>query len=145
MDIKSDFIETLSELMDEQNLTSDALGNAIGVNGSVVRCWKQGKNKLYLSNALKLAEFFSCSLEFLIGRTDERLSFTPKPYPPFHDRLLQVMKEQGKSRYSVVKETAFSNGHFSKWKAGSDPYLESLVNLSNYLNCTLDYLVGRET
>lgn len=144
MFILSDFSETLSELMDEKNLTSEGLGKAIGVDGSAVRYWKEGKNKLYLSNALKLADFFECSLELLLGRTDKRMDFTPSPCPPFHERLMHVMQKESKSRYRIVKDTAFSNGHFTKWKKGADPLIETLIPLADYLKCSLDYLVGRD-
>ena len=144
MDILSDFAETLSELMDENNLTTEALGAAIGISGANVRYWKEGKQKLNLSNALKLAGYFGCSLEYLIGHTDTRLGYTPQTCPPFHDRLMQVMNIKGKSRYRIVKDTSFSNGYFSQWKKGGDPLIETLINLAAYLNCSLDYLVGRE-
>jgi len=144
MEILSNFVETLSELMNEKNLTTDALGKAIRVSGANVRYWKEGKYQLHLSNALKLADYFECSLEFLMGRTHTRLDFMPCPCPPFHDRLMQVMKEYDKSRYRIVKDTSFTNGYFSRWKNGSDPLMETLLSLTDYFGCTLDYLVGRE-
>lgn len=144
MDNLSDFSETLSELMDERKLTTEALGAAIGISGASVRYWKERKQKLNLSNALKLADFFECSLEFLMGRTDVRLGYTQQSRPAFYDSLMRVMKEQGKSRYRIMKDTSFSSGCFSQWKSGSDPLMETVINLADYLNCTLDYLVGRE-
>lgn len=144
MDILSNFSESLSELMDEKKLTADALGKAVGVSDSMICYWKEGKYKLHLANALKLADYFGCSVEYLMGRKNMKLDYVPRVCPPFHDRLMQVMKNEGKSRYRIVKDTDFSNGHFTKWKKGADPLVETLVNLADYLNCTLDYLVGRE-
>jgi len=140
----SNFNETLAELMDERNLSSRALGNIVGTRDSSIRGWRAGKYKLYLSNALKLAVYFECSLQFLMGRTDNRLDFTPRECPPFYNQLLKVMEQHKKSRYRVVKDTAFSNGHFTKWKNGADPSMQSIIDLADYFRLTLDALVGRE-
>ena len=144
MNILSNFSESLSELMSEKNLTSETLGKAISVNDSNIRHWKRGSYKLHLSNALKLADYFECSLEYLLGRTDTRLAHTPKNCPPFYDRLKQIMVSENKSGYTLVKETSFHRGHLHRWKNGADPIIETLIDLAAYFNCTLDYLVGRE-
>ena len=138
------FRESLAELMSEKKLTTISLGEAIGVSATTVHCWLTGKTKLFLSNALKLTDYFECSLEFLLGRTAIRLSYTPKVCPPFYDRLKEIMTLQGKSSYRIVKDTSFSFGHFSKWRNGGDPYIETLLNLTAYFDCSLDYLVGRD-
>jgi len=143
MEKLSNFSESLTELMLEKNLTTISLGLAIGVNDSTVHCWKVGKHKLKLSTALNLANYFECSLEFLMGRTEIRLNYTPQKCPPFFERLLAVMKEYGKSQYRLTKEI-LSRGHFSFWKKGADPFIDTLLNLSDYFECTLDYLVGRD-
>ena len=138
------FKESLAELMSERKLTTLSLGAAIGVSATTVHCWLTGKTKLFLSNAVKLVDYFECSLEFLLGNVATRLSFTPQICPPFYIRLKEIMKLQGKSSYRVVKDTPFSFGHFSKWRSGGDPYIETLINLAAYFDCTLDYLVGRD-
>jgi len=145
MNNMSNFSETLTELMIERNLTTDALGKIIGTSGSTVRTWKRGDYKLRLANALKLADYFNCSLEFLMGRTDTRLNYTPRVCPRFHDRLMQIMVKKGKSRYQVVKkDKILSNSHFSQWKKGVNPLIETIMPLTKYFDCTLDYLVGRD-
>ena len=65
------FSERLSELMfDAANITTDKLGEAIGTSGALVRMWRLGKNIPSLANAVKIADFFNCSLDFLFGRSD---------------------------------------------------------------------------
>ena len=139
-----DFSESLSELMSGRNLTADMLGKAIGVDGSAIRYLKRGIYKLHLANALKLADYFECSLEYLLGRTDIRLPFVPKICPQFYERLKQIMSVKKKRGYAPVKNMNFQRGRFYKWKQGVDPIVDTLVDLAAYFNCTLDYLVGRE-
>ena len=140
----SDFSERLSELISENNLSTDALGAALGVNGSTVRRWKQSKRSISLANALRLAEFFECSLEFLIGRTENKLDFTPVPCPPFYERLRQVMVERGVTWYRIVKDNAVSDYNLSVWKKGRSPHLQSIIDIADYFGYTLDFFVGRE-
>jgi len=99
----SNFKESLAELMLERGLTHISLGNAIGVANSNIHGWKTGKHSLKLSTAIKLAEYFECSLEFLLGRTEIRLNFTPQKCPPFYERLLYIMKENKISHIELPK------------------------------------------
>ena len=144
MRVLSDFGERLSELMLENNLTTDGLGAALGVNGSTVRRWKQSKRNISLVCALRLAEYFNCSLAFLVGRSENKLDFIPKPCPPFYERLRQVMEERGVTWYRIVKDNIVSDNNLSTWKNGSSPYLQSVMDIADYFDCSIDLFVGRE-
>ena len=144
MSILSNFSERLSDLMFEKSLTMEQLGDALGISKATASRWKSGKQGLSLSNALRLADYFSCSLEFLAARSDTKLDFTPRSYPPFYERLNQVMKEHGKSRYRIVRETKLSDGNFYSWKKGGDPLLQTVIDLADYFGCSIDYFIGRE-
>ena len=144
MRVLSDFSERLSELMLESNLTTDRLGAVLGVNGSTVRRWKQGKRNISLDCALRLAEYFNCSLDFLVGRSETKLDFTPQPHLPFYERLREVMDERGITWYRIVKDGIVSDNNLSTWKNGASPYLQSVIDIADYLGCSLDYFIGRE-
>ena len=136
--------ERLIELMTLQNLNNEALGEALNINDKTVGRWKNGTSSIKLSNALKLADYFNCSLDFLTGRSENMLDFTPKPCPPFYEHLLSVLSNQKISRNKINRETNIKSSHFVDWKNGSDPNIISLIELADYLDITLDTLVGRE-
>lgn len=140
----STFGERLSDLMFERNIRSNELADAIGVNTSSVNDWKRGKFQMYLSNLIKVADFFNCSLDFLTGRSETPLDYTPKPRPQFYQRFREVMNERGKTRYRMTKDTRIKDSYFTEWNKGSDPHVVSLIEAADYLGVTLDYLVGRE-
>ena len=141
----STFSERLSDLMFERNVKSHELAAAIGVNTATVNDWKRGKFQMYLSNLVKVADFFGCSLEFLMGRSETPLDYTPKPLPPFYPRFRAVMKERGKTRYRMPKESDIKDSYFTEWNKGSDPLVVSLIKAADYIGVTLDYLVGRDS
>lgn len=66
------------------------------------------------------------------------------PSEPFYPQLRRVMKEKGVTRYRLVKDLKKSHGHFYFWEKGGDPSMQTVIDLADYLDCTLDYLTGRE-
>lgn len=144
MDILSLFGERLSDLMMEANIKSDELGVKIGVSGSAIRRWQRGEGVINLTNLISLADYFGCAIEYLIGRSDNLETFAPKKLPPFALRIREVIQEKGLTRYSMNKNTKFKDSYFWKWSKGSIPTLPNLIELADILDCTIDYLIGRE-
>ena len=139
------FSERLKELMFYcDNIKSESLAKAIGVAGSAVRAWCNGSRTIYLSNAIKLADFFTYSLDFLAGLTEERITVSPKVCPPFYKNLRKVMNEKGITRYYIGTHTQIKDSYFQKWKNGTDSQLDTIIYLAKQLDCSLDHLVGRE-
>ncbi|MCL2556022.1 MAG: helix-turn-helix domain-containing protein [Firmicutes bacterium] len=138
------FSERLTELMAEKEIKSYELANIIGVNTTTINDWKRGKYQVFLANAIKLADFFRCSLEYLMGRNEDFGDFEPKHCPTFYPRFLAVMAEKDCTTYRIRTDSSISGGHFDRWKSGSDPLVLTLTTVADYLDVTLDYLVGRE-
>lgn len=60
------------------------------------------------------------------------------------DNLFKRMKEQGLTAKKVSEDTGISTGNISDWKSGrSVPSAQKLDVLANYLDCSVDYLLGR--
>ena len=75
MENKNIFHERLTELMIEKGLNTVSLAAAIGVSDETVRRWKNGERDILLSQLVKLADYFHCSLDFLAGRSDVVLDY----------------------------------------------------------------------
>jgi transcriptional regulator with XRE-family HTH domain len=145
MDKMSKFGERLNELLFQSSITPEKLASAINVSVSTVYRWKNNETKLFLSNLIALADYLNCSIDFLLGRSDEILTFHPiRNLPKFSLRLRELMKEKGMSTYRLRKETRYDGKYFEKWDTGSDPLALTLIDLADILDCTVDYLIGRE-
>lgn len=60
------------------------------------------------------------------------------------DNLFFIIKEKGLSASKVSDDTGISTGNISDWKKGrSMPTATKLDILANYLDCSVDYLLGR--
>lgn len=136
--------ERINELMAIKGIDNKTFAKAMGVNVSTVSRWKNNSKYMRLSQIVKIADFFNCSIEFLVGRTDKILDFTPNECPPFYPHLRLLLKAKGISRNQINKDTRIKSSYFADWKKGADPHILSLLELADYLDITLDVLVGRE-
>jgi len=140
-----EFNDILAEIMIEKDLTCVALSKEIGVINATVSAWRSGKSGIKLSNLLKLADYFNCSIQYLTGRTEKKLDYVPQVPPPFYTSLKQVMQNHKKTRYRMtVKDKIVADTNFVDWSRGSDPSLKKLIDLADYFSITIDELVGRE-
>lgn len=136
--------ERITELLTIKGIDNKTFANAMGVNVSTVGRWKHNAKFMRLSQIIKIADYLTCSLDFLIGRSDDVLDFQPQECPPFYPHLRELLKSKGISRNQINKETRIKSSHFVDWNNGADPHILSLIELANYLDITLDVLVGRE-
>ncbi len=136
--------ERLKELMFDHALKSEALAAKIGVAGTSVRAWMNGTREISLNNAVKIADFFGCTLDYLVGMRDTDERVVPHPLPPFYENLRKVMRETGVTRYRLTEKSGlFTESHFSGWAKGAQPDLCTVCLLASYLGVSVDYLTGR--
>lgn len=138
------FGERLKELMLEKDITAVSLSDAINVDPSVIRRWYNHNMDVNLSTLLLLADYFSCSLEFVSGRIEIDEESTFKLAGNFYENLASILKQKKITEYRISTDKIFSRNMFFQWKNGSQPRLSSLIKIADYLDVTLDYLVGRE-
>lgn len=64
----------------------------------------------------------------------------------FWERFYDMCIEKNTKPNPVAKEIGISSGVISKWKTtGALPSGETLIKIADYLDCSVDYLLGRET
>ena len=62
----------------------------------------------------------------------------------FSERLKELMADNGLNTLSLEKATGCTNSNISKWlHRKKAPTLNSLIILSDFFECSLDYLTGR--
>ncbi len=141
------FKENLKTLMDYESITAKDITKYLNVSNRnmIVYNWLKGHSIPLLNNALKLADFFQVSLDYLFGRTLDFEKRNFKPAPPFDQQLRKILKDFKVSQYKLVKDKICNMNNFYKWfKLKVSPKMESLIKLADYLNISLDHLVGRE-
>lgn len=139
-------VERIKELMFDNNKTVNDLSSDLNIEASLIYRCLRGEGLLQTIYLFKIADYFSCSLDFLFGLEDELYSIHLLQYPPFGDRLVQIYKEKGLTEYRVMKDTKISRARLHDWRCNLRlPTPENLVALAHYLECSIDYLVGRNS
>lgn len=61
------------------------------------------------------------------------------------EKIIQELDAKGIKPSVMMKDLGFSSGLFSQWKSGSqNPSTEKLEKISEYLGCSVDYLLGAD-
>ena len=61
------------------------------------------------------------------------------------ERILRILEAQNVTAYKLAKATGISESLFSKWREKPSSKISStnLVQIADYLGCSVDYLLGR--
>ncbi len=99
----------------------------------------------YLSAVIKIANFLQVSLDYLTGRSTKNVY---KKYCEdqcgFYNKLTSFLSSSNISQSKLSRDLSISRPNFTYWKQGTLPKLETLITLSNYLNCSIDDLLDVE-
>lgn len=62
----------------------------------------------------------------------------------FTDIFVEILQSKKITAYKVAKETGISQGLMNEYKNGVKlPSLDNLIKIADYLDCSVDYLLGR--
>ncbi len=144
MDILSNFAENLAELMTERNLNAPALAKILKMDRSNVTRYLRGLRLPVFHGFVAIAEYFNVSADVLLGRTDYASETEFFPVLPFGERLRQVMNETNTTQYRIERNLNISGSSMYNWLFNKTvPTVESLVKLADYMDVSVDYLLGR--
>ena len=60
--------------------------------------------------------------------------------------FVEFLQQKGITAYRVAKETGISQGLMNQYKNGvKTPTVENLIKIADYLGCSVDFLLGRES
>ena len=67
-----DFSEVLRELRKEKKVSQRKLGELLGISDRNIRFYESGEHRPDFEGLLLLADYFNVSLDYLVGRSDDR-------------------------------------------------------------------------
>ncbi len=141
----SNFSETLAELLADKQLTIKTFADKIGVNATCITNYLHDTRTPSVKILIKIADYFNCSTDFILGRDIERQNLTFKKCPPFSERLPVIMEQNGFYPQKLFNETGIKKSRFYDWKSGKrQPSLDNIIKLADKFGCSVDYVLGRE-
>ena len=70
MELKNKFKDNLKSLRLEKGLGQVSLANLIRVSKGTISLWENGIREPSMSSLIALADFFNCTIDYLVGRED---------------------------------------------------------------------------
>ena len=146
MVILSKFSEMLGELIFDNGLTAKSFAEALKTEPSTITRYLRGERVPSAENLVAIADYFQCSTDFLLGRTEENRERTFKPCPPF-GKQIEFLKDHFKcSSYKIYHGTGISKSRYYDWKNGKRaPTVDNIVRLAERFECSTDFILGRES
>ncbi len=146
MDNLSKLPERLKELMFDRGVNAPKVAETLGIGKNTVTRYLQGVSFPKYAIFIKLIEYFHCSADFLLGVAEQPLyekNFLP--VQPFAEQFRKTIYDCKTTQYALQQKMGASWNSFYKWLNGKAlPDCDSLVNIASALECSVDYLLGRE-
>ena len=140
------FSERLCDLLQENKSSVNFLAQDLNLNPSAIYKWIRKVSVPSFENALALADYFGCSLDYLFGLKEIDVQYTPHtPFSSCSDHFEEILHAKKISKYKLVKRTGISRSKITSWRKGESlPSIHSLIVVATSLDITLDALVGRD-
>ena len=98
----------------------------------------------FLPTIIKIANELQISLDYLAERTNIN-SFRKykEDQSNFYNNLMKVLKDSKVSQSKIAECVKIGRPNFSYWKKGSLPKFNTLIDLADYLQCSIDDFLDR--
>lgn len=146
MDYHQIFGERLKALRLEKQLTQEDVAQFINANEVDIQDYEHGRNYPTISKFILLAGVFQVSLDYLIGRNDNRMPAVAKEQnklEPIAQRLKQLRIDSGRTQANIAQAIPCSLVTYQRYEMGTrTPYLKYILMLADCFQITLDELLG---
>lgn len=106
------FCEILKMLRAEAGLSLKRVAESVGVSDAAVCKWETGTSEPKVCYLIKLSELFDCSVDYLVGKTDEHsdkgqaAKITATPLDPDERALIASYRNLNKEKRTLLRLTA---------------------------------------
>ena len=141
----SNFSERLADLIFEAGTNATTLNVELGHGNATISRYLTGQCLPTVAAAVQLADYFHCTVDYLLGLVEENNAHTFKPCPPFGQSLAFLCNYYQISRYRLQKMTNIPESVMRYWVQNkTQPSLVSVVRIAEALHCAVDFVLGRE-
>ncbi len=138
------FATALKDLVADRGVTYEQLAKAVGLHKSTLSHYICGRCLPSVDIAVRIADFFECSVDCLLGLEDAECQRSFLPCPPFCERLPELLEYFHISRYRLQQLTGIAESAMRYWMQNkTSPTLESVVRIADALDCSVDFVLGR--
>ena len=143
----SNFVERLKEFMILNNLNATKLSEITDIDRSSISALLRGEHYPATKTLFAFLEIFKCSADYLLGLTDDYIEEKTylTPTDNFGERFRFLLDKTGTTQYALTKYKNISGNLLYKWLHNQAlPTVFNLIKLSEYMEISVDCLIGRE-
>ncbi len=99
----------------------------------------------YLTTIIKIANYLEVSLDYLSGiTTNNNFKKYNNKQSNIYKNITQALKARNISQNKISKELPIGRSNFTYWKQGKLPKYITLIEIANYLDCSIDEFLDKE-
>ena len=138
------FADRLSDLIFDNKKPVTDIAKEIGINKSTLYEYLLCERAPRICNLVKIADYFHCSIDFLLGLENEIPGLVFKECKPFPEQFKAILSHFNISRYQLKKLTGLAESVLYYWAKGQrTPTIESVLLVCEKLECRVDFFIGR--
>lgn len=138
------FVENLKKFRAEYEMSQSEMAKYLGITRQAYNNYETGKRKPNYKVLVKIAGYFSISVESLVGNQPADLEPT-ETTSVFGHILQQLRENQDMTQTDLAKKLGLSKANVSKYESGIvEPNINTLLLLSNLFCVSIDFLLGNQ-
>jgi len=96
----------IAELRAERKMTQQQLAEVVGVKNYTIANWEQGRTEPGIGDLIALADYFKCSIDYIVGREDDFGNFFVENLSPSERGLLNIFSRLPYEKKKILSEIA---------------------------------------
>lgn len=137
-------MKRFEELVNTTHKSKKELAEFVNIPVTLVYKWLNNETNPSFNNLILIADFYEISVDYLVGRTEDDSSVKTKNLIPFDENVKTILKTKHITKYRMFKDCGFSDGHEFSWFTQKNlPRYDNLIKMADYLNVSMDELMGR--
>lgn len=138
------FAERLNDLIFDAQITPPVLAARLGCGRVTIYRYLQGNKIPSLDMVIRLADFFQCTTDFLLGLEEENYPQEFLECPPFQERLAFLLEHFSITKYRLQKLSNVPESAIYNWQNGVfEPKIDNIIRIAKALDCPVDFVIGR--
>lgn len=135
-----DFINAIRDIMLEQGKAiSDLFKDGVVSENTF---YKYSSRNPSLKTLIKIANYLKVSIDYIYENTDENnFKHYAESQSGFYENLMKLINNAKLSGRQFTKDLHYSKDNILRWKKGTEPNIETLLEIAKYFGCNVDDLL----
>lgn len=134
----------IKEILEADENRCYEIANILNIDKTIIYDWRNGNSMPNFDNLIKFADYFGYSIDYILSRTNDDAEYHTINLMPFGEHLKDILKIKNITKYKLFKDCKLSNSYKVRWfNQNVKPSVANLIKMADYLNVSMDELMGR--